>query len=202
MIMKERSFTYLLSLLIVALFAINSTAQAQEKFRNPFLRPVIENVINFQTKKTELANSFYSSTLIGGMGEVTSGNEDNIVVIWPNASNSDDIATPLSNIQQEEHDKAKLNSSIDVVASTRKRFSLSSKIKIYPNPANSFVNINAQDVGPLTLTLYNVVGQKVFSQNYQALNRVTLPVSQYPSGIYLLELNAQGQYHTQKIQVR
>jgi len=76
--MKERISTYLLSLLIVALFSINTSVFAQEKFENPVLRPVIENLVNFHLKGSYVFNPNVIYT--NGLSEIINGNELNQVL--------------------------------------------------------------------------------------------------------------------------
>ncbi len=76
------------------------------------------------------------------------------------------------------------------------------EINIFPNPANDIINIelggNAAD--KVNITLYNIIGEKLFSENYQNVNnRIQLDISGNVAGIYLLTLNANNKLITRRI---
>lgn len=78
-----------------------------------------------------------------------------------------------------------------------------SNVKVYPNPANSQVNINVNLTATqkATVTLYNVMGQVVFTKNYDfnaGINTTTIPVDQLATGMYtvLISSATDGLYQT------
>lgn len=64
------------------------------------------------------------------------------------------------------------------VSNTKK----SQPIKVYPNPTNNSVHIEANDIA--TITLYNTMGQVV----YQATQRPAINIEHLPAGTYILML--------------
>lgn len=68
------------------------------------------------------------------------------------------------------------------------------KVKIYPNPVHSFVNINLShlDYEQIIVNIYEVSGRKIksFTQDYQ--ENIRLDISSLRSGTYFLELNTLG----------
>jgi hypothetical protein len=66
---------------------------------------------------------------------------------------------------------------------------------IYPNPSNGQFNIsyNANKEGEYLVSIYNMVGQEIFTQSYGAsagLNYISIDVSRYSQGLYILELSS------------
>jgi len=60
-------------------------------------------------------------------------------------------------------------------------------LSIYPNPASTFLNINAHlPINQITIT--SLLGQTVYTQNYNA-NEVQVDVSALPSGVYFVKVN-------------
>jgi uncharacterized membrane protein len=66
---------------------------------------------------------------------------------------------------------------------------------IYPNPSNGIFTIKTNDTKNLTWKVYNNLGQKVSKGNSSNID-----LTSFSSGLYLLELNADGiQKQTKKI---
>lgn len=77
-------------------------------------------------------------------------------------------------------------------------------LKVYPNPTNGTINfmLNVSD-GKYTLSLYNIMGQKVYSDNTNTAGQysATLNLSQYGKGVYLLVIDRNGKKMEKKIVV-
>ncbi len=58
-------------------------------------------------------------------------------------------------------------------------------LKIYPNPASSFVTIETE--GMQTINIYNMTGQLIKSVSTNGVSEVRLDVSEWASGAYLVE---------------
>jgi photosystem II stability/assembly factor-like uncharacterized protein len=76
-------------------------------------------------------------------------------------------------------------------------------LRVYPNPSNGNINLNIDipTAGDYTLSVYNVMGQKVYS-NTIALSghySTSLNLSEYGSGCYMITLNGQGQLLEKKV---
>ena len=77
-----------------------------------------------------------------------------------------------------------------------------SNVKVYPNPANTQVNVNVNltNAQNTTLTLYNVMGQVVMTKNYDfnaGNNTANINIDQLASGMYTLSVaSANGLYQT------
>jgi hypothetical protein len=77
------------------------------------------------------------------------------------------------------------------------------KLNIYPNPARNmvYVQLNGSDKAK-TLSLYSMLGQKVWEGNGTGVNTEEIPVSNLPQGIYFVQTQLQdGTILTGKIEV-
>jgi hypothetical protein len=77
-------------------------------------------------------------------------------------------------------------------------------VKNYPNPFNPSTNIvvNIPKQGELSLRLYNLIGQELFSKQYflpEGLNTINLNMTGYDSGVYIYSLKFNGIEVTSKI---
>ena len=69
---------------------------------------------------------------------------------------------------------------------------------VYPNPAREYLNIEAE--GMMNVTLYNMVGQKVFEQNVDA-DEFVLDMTSMENGVYMLKVVSRKGEMTQRISV-
>lgn len=79
-------------------------------------------------------------------------------------------------------------------------------MKTFPNPASDLVTIELNSSGPATvqLRLYNLVGLCVsesFHQIPHGTSQITMPVRQYPSGMYYYTLTAGEKSLTRKLNI-
>jgi hypothetical protein len=71
--------------------------------------------------------------------------------------------------------------------------------RIYPNPANSYLQVKCSDVVN-ELHLVNTVGRYVY-YSQPGLRNVTIDVSSFPEGLYYLEIEKAGGKETRKISI-
>ena len=76
--------------------------------------------------------------------------------------------------------------------------SLENEVCIYPNPANSILNIQA-DYPINDLTIYNTFGQKIMLSQKQNSNKIQIDISGLPNGIYILTINNKSSRTFRKI---
>lgn len=79
----------------------------------------------------------------------------------------------------------------------------SNTIRMYPNPANDVLNIDAEQFTNATaVSLYDLAGKEQLAATIEG-NRASFSVAQLPTGLYIARIrNSSGQIvHTQKIQV-
>jgi hypothetical protein len=72
-----------------------------------------------------------------------------------------------------------------------------SRVKVYPNPANDFINIESNDTEISEVALYDILGKQLLSQNELANNR--LDISNLTKGVYFMKISANGNSITKKI---
>lgn len=79
-----------------------------------------------------------------------------------------------------------------------------SKISVYPNPANDYIQVGFESTtsGNITLSISNVLGENVAvftnTLNNTGYNNISMDVSGLQSGIYFLNINENGKVKTQK----
>jgi hypothetical protein len=79
-----------------------------------------------------------------------------------------------------------------------------SGVKVYPNPAsNQFnLNVNLTNAQKTTVTLYNLMGQVVFTKNYDftiGVNLVTIQTEQLAAGMYTILITSVSDVYQTKI---
>ena len=82
-----------------------------------------------------------------------------------------------------------------------------SGMKMYPNPASESVKItfSSEEGANAVLSVMNLMGQTVYNMNvevYEGYNMVTLPVNEFPAGIYMVNIKSNKGTTTQKLIVR
>lgn len=76
-----------------------------------------------------------------------------------------------------------------------------SSISIWPNPASDVLNIKAGDDLDIQVSLYNAVGQKVYTGGKSAAFH-TIPVQNLAAGMYIAEITRDGKQTLQKVVIR
>lgn len=74
-------------------------------------------------------------------------------------------------------------------------------VRIAPNPATTTVNVSFEDVADnATLRITDMSGKAVYQQAVNAnMGKVSVPVNQLPTGIYMVELNSNGKRVVEKL---
>jgi hypothetical protein len=75
------------------------------------------------------------------------------------------------------------------------------KPKIYPNPATNIATIDVNTNNPYTLTVTNIMGQVVHTMKGQQ-SKIELNVSNYPAGIYIVNVKTARATASQKLIVK
>ena len=71
---------------------------------------------------------------------------------------------------------------------------------VYPNPANSFVNISSNlATKPTTVEIYDMLGRLKISKSQGALEFTTLDVSNLSPGMYFVNITSGNQQQSKKI---
>lgn len=66
-------------------------------------------------------------------------------------------------------------------------------LKLYPNPATTAINIDAEHTTISSITIYNTIGQRMYFENFETVKTMSIDVSQYHPGTYFVKLDtAQG----------
>jgi len=70
--------------------------------------------------------------------------------------------------------------------------------KIYPNPANSLINIEASAKTPFEISMMNVYGEIILNQQTVG-SQYAIDVSKFESGIYFIQVVSKGKFYNHKI---
>lgn len=70
-------------------------------------------------------------------------------------------------------------------------------VNLFPNPCDNELNISLSTNVPFSVTIFNALGQKMYST--QVLGNCQVPVANYPSGLYFIQLNTGKNFITHKI---
>lgn len=79
-------------------------------------------------------------------------------------------------------------------------FNQSEGFALYPNPTSTgFVNIKSAAPGPISVSLYDVLGKQVIATT---VNNNRLNISSLASGVYVMQLNQNGALTTKKLVIK
>ena len=70
-------------------------------------------------------------------------------------------------------------------------------VRLYPNPTNGILNIEAE--GEMTISVMNMLGQKVMEMN--ATDKAVINLNDYESGVYMIKVKTDNGTMTQKVNV-
>lgn len=122
--------------------------------------------------------------------------EDDFMMNGEAMSSVNYVAVPVYLLNNSQNPCASLTST--------KKVSLSQKLKIYPNPVHSFLNIEFELDKPsnIDIRLFNLLGQAVLMKSIttEMINE-QLQFSHLPKGIYILSVVVDGEQLTRKILV-
>lgn len=71
-------------------------------------------------------------------------------------------------------------------------------VAIYPNPTNGIINIKAENIS--SISVFNLVGQKIYDAKVNT-DQVSLDMSVFGQGLYLVRINANGVETTKRVAV-
>jgi hypothetical protein len=75
-------------------------------------------------------------------------------------------------------------------------------VRLYPNPASDLVRVDLRSVsGNCTYRLVNTLGQVVAAGTAEGGSELVLHVGQWTSGLYLVQVEAEGSLQTVPLQI-
>jgi len=78
--------------------------------------------------------------------------------------------------------------------------SFDNNFTIYPNPSNGEINIQSLvDLGEVGVEIYDINGRKVFNQNVELNDIISINASNLTTGIYVMKINGRNYSHTFKL---
>jgi len=77
---------------------------------------------------------------------------------------------------------------------------LDQNFTIYPNPSNGNINVKTLvNVGDVTISIFDLNGRKVFSQNVNLQDTVNINAENLRAGVYVMEIDGGNYTHTAKL---
>ncbi|MEP1486966.1 MAG: T9SS type A sorting domain-containing protein [Algibacter sp.] len=76
---------------------------------------------------------------------------------------------------------------------------LSENINFYPNPANENITITNNKKINAGIEIYNVLGKKVLQTEHNTIKEQTINLSSLKSGVYLVQITAEGNHITKRL---
>ncbi len=74
---------------------------------------------------------------------------------------------------------------------------------IYPNPTDGEINIaSRQDMGTSTVSIYDINGRIVFTQNVEMTGTVNLQAGTLKTGVYIIQIEGENYTHNSKLIIR
>lgn len=74
---------------------------------------------------------------------------------------------------------------------------------IYPNPSNGNINVRSVvDAGDVNISIIDLNGRTVFTQNVELHNAVNINVENLNTGVYIIRINGDNYTHTAKLIIR
>jgi hypothetical protein len=108
-------------------------------------------------------------------------------------------------VDQSGNVSATVERSVRVVVTSLDEVTNETSLSIYPNPSTGKFTISSKETmtGNTEVTLYNVLGAKVYSQTITMSGKTAeIDAEGLPSGIYLLQLTNNGKQYTQRVTVK
>jgi hypothetical protein len=66
-------------------------------------------------------------------------------------------------------------------------------ISLYPNPADNMVTIENSGIEKISkLDIYDITSKRIYTLSNNSLNKISIDVSQFDKGIYLIELSSEN----------
>jgi hypothetical protein len=74
------------------------------------------------------------------------------------------------------------------------------EVKVFPNPATTFLSVEVASGHDFTMTITNMLGSEVFhAKQDDASNITTFDISNFPNGYYLVRVSYHGKTLTKRI---
>jgi hypothetical protein len=108
-------------------------------------------------------------------------------------------------VDQSGNVSATVERNVRVVVTSLDEVTNETSLSIYPNPSTGKFTISSKETmtGNTEVTLYNVLGAKVYSQTITMSGKTAeIDAEGLPSGIYLLQLTNNGKQYTQRVTVK
>jgi len=76
---------------------------------------------------------------------------------------------------------------------------LSQNFSIYPNPTTGYINIKSLDKIDGSIKIYDYLGKKIIEKESDGVNQHSINLSNYPDGMYFINIKSKKGSFTKKI---
>ncbi len=66
---------------------------------------------------------------------------------------------------------------------------LDNNFQVYPNPASSVINVFSKNQELSSIVIYDILGERLYSNNTINSEQVTIDITEYSEGMYFLTIN-------------
>lgn len=72
-------------------------------------------------------------------------------------------------------------------------------VEVWPNPASDVVSIALEKSNPVHIRVFDLAGRLVYDKDFLTFDPITIPVSHWTSGLYLLSIEQEGLVRNQRL---
>jgi Secretion system C-terminal sorting domain len=77
--------------------------------------------------------------------------------------------------------------------------SLANEFSLYPNPTNGKISIQNLSNQPLTISIFNLNGSRLFDMPYKSQTKLDLDLSHLPKGVYLIKIRSKFEVRCKRL---
>jgi pectinesterase len=153
-------------------------------------------LLNWQTENASNLQNFYVERSADGINFVTvTILPANNTIVRNNYNITDN--DPLSGISYYRLKIVERNATVSFSTIVKINGTLANTVTITPNPATEYIKIKLPDAGLYSISIVSADGKNLLHQN-SSMPVVTLPISNFKKGIYLIRIQGKGEMLTQK----
>lgn len=139
----------------------------------------------------------------GSIDVTVTGGSSPYTFDWSNASTGEDlsgIAPGVYTVEVTDDNNCSASATFTVSFSVGVDEELVANLNLYPNPASNVLNIQAGSATVRSVEVFNMVGQTVYSQQFNT-SSAQIDVTSFSTGMYMIRLDIDGKVVTKRFEV-